>query len=272
VKRVATPAHFCKLGFLTEPPGHVKPEKMVERIFTDACCGVNAYFDYPMNPRDAGAKFTDNINLLDHSRAEAKVALFFPESEHYLRINVAYPAGLLEFAEAVRDVADYDVVDERLIAGGALSHYSVLVMLDHPLIETTTFQQIQSSMNGQQNLRVIEISGSAIADPPGTFELIDGQKSILKPAFPRKMNEVYQRVIDSRASEAVIAAVQMAYAESLRGAGILDDKVEALTARDGVWAGLFVHRILLYNRGDQPRKLLRHAIEPGTIFAFPEGS
>lgn len=271
VKRVATPAHHCGLDFLTEPPGNVKPDRMLERIFTDACCGVSAYFDYPMNPEAAGEIFTDNIGLLDHSRAEAKVALFFPESDHYLRINIPYPADLLECAEAVRDVADFDVVDERLIADGALKHYSVLVVLDHPLIEAATFDQIESSVNSQQNLRVIQISRSAIADPPGSFDLVDGRQRTIKPAFPRKLDDLYMRVIDAPAGDAAITAVQRAYADTLRGAGILDDKVEALTARDNVWAGLFVHRILLYNRGSEPRKLLRRTIAPGTILTFPEG-
>ncbi len=271
VKRVATPAQFYDLGFLTEPPGTIEPETMVERIFTDACCGVNAYFDYPHNPKSAGARYSKNIGLLDQSRAEARVALFFPESDHYLRISQSYPAELIAFAQAVRDVADFDVMDERLIADNALSRYNVLVILDHPLIARTTFEGMQTAINSQRNLKILQISAKPIHDAVGQFEEVDGSRHTLEPAFPRKMKDVYRRVIAPPTDDRAVEAVREAYADVLRGAGILEDKVEALTARDDVWAGLFVHRILLYNRGDAPRRLLRQELEPGTITLFPEG-
>jgi len=248
VKRVATPARFYGFRFLTEPPGTIKPERMAERIFTDACCGVSAYFDYTQNPAAAGEAFSKNIGLLDGRPAIVDVALLFPEADHYLRIQPGYPGGLLEVANAVRDVADYDVVDERLIADGALRNYAILVIAGHPLIEESTWQALKQGLGGDHALHIIQIAPDKQGPVPGEFTGVDGQVRTL-PAGQQP--GTIELVRDQPGGATAILAVQRAYAAVLAGRGLDRDTTNLLTDQDGVWAALFEHRILVYNGTDQ---------------------
>ena len=206
VKRVATPAHFYGFPFLTEPPGTVKPEKMAERIYTDACCGVSAYFDYPQNPPAAKEAFTKNIGLLDGIAAQVDVAIFFVEADLYLRIDQPYPDGFLECAQTIRDVADFDIVDERLIADGALADYAILLVIGQPLIEVATYNRLKTAVQRDRPLRIIQIQKKSSAEP-GRFECVDGQIRTIekgftsvqgKPTSNKVINEIagaYRRIL-----------------------------------------------------------------------------
>ncbi len=259
VKRVATPARFYGfMDFLTEPPGTFKPERMAERIFTDACAGVTAYFDYPGNPQAAGGAYTDNIGLLDGKPAVVDVALFFPEADHYLRIDKPYPDGLLECANAVRDVADFDVIDERLIANGILQRYAVLVIVGDPLIEDTTWIELRNRVRRGHLAAIIQVVEAPLARPVGEFVGVDG---VARPLLTGNMaKEVITRVVGQPDGDAAVAAVQQAYAAVLGERGLKDGKITMLTARDQVWTGLFDHRILAYNTTDRERTVNHTAL------------
>lgn len=254
VKRVATPVRYYGFeGFLTEPPGTMKPKRMAERIFTDACCGVTAYFDYPKNPKSAGQAFTSNIGLLDGKAAQVDVALVFPEADHYLRIDQSYPAGLLACANPIRDVADFDVIDERLIADGILERYQVLVIVGDPLVEYMTWQRLRSAMRGVHKPTIIQVTESPPATPAGRLMGVDGQERAL--VRPGDAASKVLRVVGKYGGTEVISAVQRAYAAVLKERGVQKERIELLTARDGVWTGLFEHRILAYNTTDAEKRV-----------------
>jgi len=253
VKRVSTPARFFGFkDFLTEPPGTMKPERMAERIFTDACAGVTAYFDYPQNPRAAGGSFTDNIRLLDGTAAIVDVALLFPEADHYLRINQAYPRNLLECAGALRDVADFDVIDERLVAAGVLKRYAVVVLVGTPILEEETCSRLTTSIDSRA-LRLVQIVPAEDWEPAGRFVSVDGREWNVKQ--DTEASGAVRRLAGKPDGDAVVTAVAEVYAEVLRKRGLDDRSVEILTARDGVLAGLFDRRILAYNTAEADRKV-----------------
>jgi hypothetical protein len=251
VKRVSTAAHFFGFtDFLTEPPGTIKPERMAERIFTDACAGATAYFDYPQNPKEAAAAYTENIGLLDGQEAIVDVALLFPEADHYLRIDQVYPRGLLECANVIRDVADFDVVDERMTAAAALSRYKLLIIPGDPLLEDTTCLQLQTATAGAR-LRVIQIVPNQISKPLGQFTTVAGQERQVLSSLGS--GRAITRIVGKPDGDDFILAVQKAYADILRQRGLHSSTVELLTARDQVWTGLFENRILAYNTVDTER-------------------
>jgi len=248
VKRVSTPARFFGFkDFLTEPPGDVKPERMAERIFTDACAGVTAYFDYPQNPKAAAKAFADNIRLLDGKAAIVDVALLFPEADHYLRIDRPYPPGLLECTNVIRDVADFDVIDERLVAAGALSRYAVLVIVGDPMLEEQTCSQLVAAIDNA-GLRLIQITPEKTGRPTGHFVRVDGTDVSVERS--KGTEKRVNLVIGKADGDEAAAAVREAYAGALGKRGLDDRTIEMLAARDGAWAGLFAHRILLYNTGN----------------------
>ncbi len=253
VKRVSTPARFFGFkDFLTEPPGDVKPERMAERIFTDACAGVTAYFDYPPNPKAAAKAFTDNIRLLDGKAALVDVALLFPEADHYLRIDRPYPPGLFECANVIRDVADFDVIDERLIAAGALGRYAVVVVVGDPMLEEQTCSQLVAAIDGG-GLRLIQIIPEKTGRAAGRFLRVDGTEVSVERS--KGADKGVSLVVGKPDGDEAVAAVRKAYAEALAKRGLDDRTIEMLTARDGAWAGLFEQRILLYNTGNNEMKV-----------------
>jgi hypothetical protein len=297
VKRVTTPARFSRFAVLTEPPGTVKPEKMAERILMDACAGVTQYFDYPGNPPAGGEAFTKNIDLLQGRRFSTYVALFFPEADHYLRINKPYPDGLLACANAIRDVTDYDVIDERMVRlTDCLNRYAALVIVGDPILEEATFDRIAGWLTWKDvpEKRLIQIVESPTSRPAGMFTCVDGRTRSLFEKHPEHKSR-FQQVIGPPDGDAAVNAVQEAAQTTFKNSvfrnielgwgTISDEKVQILTRRDDIWASLtfeydnefrrpmiYGYRILTYNTGDQERVLHQHNIKPRQIIEFKPGS
>jgi len=260
VKRVATPARFYGFtGFLTEPPGTVKPEKIAGRFFTDACAGVTACFDYMQNPLAAGDNYLKYLELLDGQSAPADIALFFPEADHYLRIDNNYPQALMKCSNYMRDVADYDVVDERLIADGALNNYSLLIIPGEPMIEQSTWKQLSKAIGRKSPLRIIQICESEPILTAGEFTCIDGRNRKLPAA------NSFQRIIGQYHENKIIRIIQYNYAYLLTKRGIKKDEIDILTKRDGILTGLFEHRILAYNTSDKPVIIADMTVPPKDV-------
>jgi len=263
VKRVSTPARFYGFAdFLTEPPGTVKPEKMAARIFADACAGVTEYFDYMQNPIAAGDIYMRNIELLDGLAAQVDMALFFPEADHYLRIDQNYPQALMKCANYFRDVADYDVIDERLIADGAHKNYALLVIPGEPMIEKTTWEQLNTALGRDKPLCLIQIVETEPTMPLGEFMCVDGHKR--KLSFADGSNAL-RRVIGQYHDARVISVIQDSYADLLAGRGTSKDEIDILTRRDGILTGLFAHRILAYNTTESPQPIADKTVLPKDI-------
>ena len=298
IKRVTSAARRFKFPYLTEPPGTVKPEKMAERIFMDACAGVTQYFDYPGNPPAAGEAFANNIDLLQGRRFSTYVALFFPEADHYLRIDKPYPEELLACVNAIRDVTDYNVLDERLIRRYLLQQHAVLVIVGDPIIETSTFKEIarwlsESWLRHRGTLyerRIIQIVGSPVARPVGTLMCVDGQtRSLLEEdSIPETW---FRHVIGPPDGDETILAVQDAARMTFKpsvfrkledGSGkISDEMATLLTKRDDIWTGITFdldyrprrpdiscYRILAYNAGTEDREVQNQHLKPGEIREF----
>ena len=265
VKRVATPARFYGFDFLTEPPGNVPPEKMPERIFTDACAGVNAYFDYTQNPVGYN-DFDTYIKLLDAVRAETAVAVFFPEADHYLRINLAYPAGLFEAINPIRDVVDYDVVDERLIAEGILEQYELLLIVGNPLLEATTTDGLQARLTQDRPFTLIQVVDTPDAMASANVTRVDGSDVTL--VFSGMHQYAQTAAPGSDQNHALLPALQDAYGDILERAGVPPEHIDALTARNGVWTAYFPHRILAYNPTESTQDVLGQEVAPGTIVSI----
>jgi len=260
VKRAATPMREIGFRLLTEPPGTVKPKRMAERLFTDACSGVTEYFDYPQNPQTASATYNQYIGLLDRYApwqrfVWVEVGLFFPEADHYLRIDKTYPEGLLACAAAIRDVADFDVLDERLIDLGY--GWPVLVIVGDPIIENATWEHLKTFGRREASVQIVQIVEKEPPYPAGSFVCVDGTvRSIINrdSKWPKQIH----RVIDKPDGEKAIAAVRQAYAQWLTDASIARKVPEAclklLTAQDGVWTSLFTERIPPERKGERDGK------------------
>jgi hypothetical protein len=75
-------------------------------------------------------------------RSIVDVAIFFPTISQHLRLDYPVPTKLLEISEALPDLFDYDVVDERLIVDGALSNYRALIWVEGSVVGDDVLDEI----------------------------------------------------------------------------------------------------------------------------------
>ncbi len=259
LKRVASAAKSYGYGFLSEPPGKVEKEKMAERIFNDACCGVSAYFDYPGNPHAAGDAYFANIGVLDGSQTVVDIAVLFPEADHFLRIEKGYPDLWFETLNPLRDVADYDIVDERMIADGILRSYRLLIFYGYPLMEAVTVRCLNGFLARGGAILWFQhaTSGQSQPEPDRPNALrrtVEGQVIALELP-PTEAGGGLTALRISPHSEEALQAIERAHRTLLAARDLSDLEIDLLTRRDSVWAALFDHRILLYNAHREPAAL-----------------
>ncbi|MCX6360171.1 MAG: beta-galactosidase [Armatimonadetes bacterium] len=144
VKRVSTACHFYGCPFYTEPPGDVPPDAEVARFFCDISNGVQVYFEYPDNLDRARAKLVTYKEHMTGGRPRVDLALFHPTTEHRLNAGEGnFPLDVFLLGEQGRDRYDFDVVDESLIADGALRRYRALVYVAGRVVEARTLAKLE---------------------------------------------------------------------------------------------------------------------------------
>jgi hypothetical protein len=180
-RRIATASKVYGAPFWTEPPGGITPEQEVSRFMESVSCESFGFWDWGSNPVGAADTFREYAAFLTREKPIVDVALFFPTTDYRLHWNTAYPPRLRALGTKLRDVMDYDIVDERLINDGALKRYRVLLWLEGTFIEADTLARLREWV---QNGGVLLKLG---AEPPQTVEgdtaigrallaLVDGTK------------------------------------------------------------------------------------------------
>ena len=132
-----------------EPAAAVRPAGMVARLFNAVASGARQFFFYytdDLIPRiqdpplvgEAGEYFSRSRPLLNVEAPLVDIAVFYPTSGHAAQ-------GLGDFSrEAVffRRAFDYDLVDEGMIADGALAGYPLLVVAGTRVMPGATLEKI----------------------------------------------------------------------------------------------------------------------------------
>lgn len=148
----------------------------------------------------------------------------------------------------MRDIMDFDVLDENLITDGALEKYKVLIMTDGNFLERETFESILAWITDGGIL--------FLTDQQMALETIEGEKlPIPKVSNDNKLNlfsigegniYIWNDNWDNRLE--YYNTIHSVYNQSLgvsRYSGI-DGK------NDGVWTTLFKNRLLFYNHSNKP--------------------
>ncbi len=129
-RRVSTAARFYHpAGLSTEPvDGSAPLNEIAGALFKDLTTGATWHFDYPQNMERGRESFRQARSLPRHDYPRIDAAIFFSTTAHRLEnwdnwregFGGGYPEGMAPWLEGLRDILDYDVVDERLIDDGAL--------------------------------------------------------------------------------------------------------------------------------------------------------
>ena len=282
-KRVSTAVrHYQPPGLSSEPAADTTCEELALSFFKDLTTGVSWHFDYPPNLnkcQDALAQFR---SLYKQGRQPmVDVALLYPTSSHFLenwnswRVDErkdlfagGFPAGLKDYAEELRDVVDFDVIDERLIEDKALPHYRIVIWPFGTTLEATTLMRIRDYVSKGGTLLVPELE---------RCRTVEGDRGALRDLINLPQENGVRRVEkgyiietrgDARKINTILAGagdtrnVRGQYPGRLAPAPVVDNEV------DDLLTSVFEDGFLVFNRGKrQMRKNLpasrRDARTPG---------
>jgi hypothetical protein len=143
---VSSACRFYGAYFVTEEAAVLQtPEGVIMRIFDAVSSGAQGIYcknfvstgnDDPCLKKNlsvgkvtqGGVKLSENLQyLINASEPIIKVAIFFPSSS--IAFDSAVLTSLYNQSARIRDVLDFDLVDERMIKDGALKGYQFLLIL-----------------------------------------------------------------------------------------------------------------------------------------------
>jgi hypothetical protein len=171
-----------------------------------------------------------HVSLLTSSKPIVDAAVLFPNTT--ITINHLALSSFYEQCALLRDVLDFDVIDERMVCEGVLRKYRFLVLLEWNTLRYETLEDIKNWVEG---------GGIVITPKP------------LTPTFPESkhiemVGQGRVLVVNNR-GHSYLDAVRRAiynYNEKYPWAGIpeIDD------SWDGVYATRLKDKILYYNSND----------------------
>lgn len=180
-KRIGSACKFYGVPFWSEPPYTISPGGTVGRFFEAVSCGAVAFYDWAWNPLAPAVaeKYERYGRYLTQAKPVVDVALLYPTAQHYLDLPsgppaAGYPQRLAEGAARLRQVFDFDILDEPMIADGALDGYRVLIFLDGNTIERATLEAVADWVGR---------GGVAAAYDLGTVRTVEGDAGPWRSLF-----------------------------------------------------------------------------------------
>ncbi len=172
--RIASAARFYGAPFWTEPPGRLTPEQQVSRMFAAVSLGSKGLFDWTDNIKQHRDLYYRYGKYLTSERPVTDVAMFFPTTSHLLRPNSGYPTTFEKGCTDIRDVLNYDILDERMIQDGALERIRILVLWEGTVIEGDTLARIREW---------VQSGGVIAAYDFGKIETVEGDRAWFADLF-----------------------------------------------------------------------------------------
>ena len=138
-KWLGTAYNFYGVKLSTEPAGGLDKLSFVRRMFSDASCGASELFTYEFELHVS--EIQKYIHLYTGRPSDTSVVIFCPTTLHNLGGDVG---PTIRAAMNLRDIADYDVLDELPIKDGALTdRYRLMVMYQGDFVEQTVLDHIE---------------------------------------------------------------------------------------------------------------------------------
>lgn len=161
-KWLGTAYHFYGVPLGTEPSSALDRGTFVRRMFSDAACGASQFFSYEFEQHVP--EIQQYIHLYTGKPGDTSTALFCPTTLHRLGGDLS---PTIQTAYALRDVCDFDVLDELLIADGALTveRYKTLLILQADIVDQPILDRLDAFK--QAGGQIIAIGGMPIRNVEG---------------------------------------------------------------------------------------------------------
>lgn len=145
--RLGSACRFYKVPFWVEPQSGLTAEQEVGRIFETVSQGAKGLFDWSSNAlrhRDVYYRYGKYLHI---EKPIVDVAMFYPAEAQELRTDQGYHPLFAQACAYLRDVMNYDIVDDRMVRDGCLSKYRVLVLWEGTLAEPEVLEKIKQWVN-----------------------------------------------------------------------------------------------------------------------------
>ncbi|MCW3096796.1 MAG: hypothetical protein JWL77_2414 [Chthonomonadaceae bacterium] len=143
VGRLGSASRFYNVPFWTEGQINLTPEQETERIFEAVSQGAKGYFDWANNAvanRDVFYRYSKYMRV---EKPIVDVAMFYPAEAQKLHPDQPYAPLFAQASAYVRDFANFDIVDDRMVTDGCLSRYRVLVLWEGTQADQATLDKIK---------------------------------------------------------------------------------------------------------------------------------
>lgn len=146
--RLGSACRFYDVPFWSESATGITANQEVERIFEALSQGAKGHFDWTSNAlknRDVYLRYGKYLKI---GKPLVDVAMFYPAVAQRLRPNEGYANLFAQACTYVRDIANFDIVDDRMVLDGCLDNYRVLVLWEGAMADQTTLDKIKAWVNG----------------------------------------------------------------------------------------------------------------------------
>ncbi len=146
----------------TEPAGSLDKKTYVRRMFSDASCGASQHFTYEFDQHVE--EIRKYIHLYTGKPGETEVALFCPTTYYRLGGDLG---PTIRAANKLRDLCEFDVLDELLIEDGALTpaKYKVLVVTQAEIVDRLILEKLDAYVRAGG--KVVLVKKQAVAEVEG---------------------------------------------------------------------------------------------------------
>ncbi len=141
-KWIGTSYQFYGVPLATEPASLLDENAFTRRMFSDASCGAAQHFTYEFERHAASIR--KYIHLYTGKPGETEVAVLCPTTLYRLGGDVQ---PTVAGGGKLRDLAEFDVLDELLVHDGALTEkYKALILMQPDFTEDAVLERIQAWM------------------------------------------------------------------------------------------------------------------------------
>ena len=180
-RRVSSACRAYGVPYYTEPPSGLNHNQEVERIWMDASNGTQTWFDYPYNLDPNLDVFVKYKRHLTGKSPICDVAIWLPTYHLWLHPQESYPISMHDTANFLRELCDYEVVDDRMIRDGGLEKLTirVLALVEAVCLDGEALKALDRWVNAGGVLITFESKPAMIRNGD------DGQWPALVPAEPK---------------------------------------------------------------------------------------
>ncbi len=140
-KWMGTAYQFYGVKECTEPAGDLSHHDFARRMFSDASCGAAQFFSYQYEMH--APDIQRYVHLITGKPGDTAIAVYCPTTLYRLGESLQ---PTIDAGWPLRDLCEYDVLDEVLITDGALTtkRYKVLVLPQSDVIEQPILDKLKS--------------------------------------------------------------------------------------------------------------------------------